>query len=314
MTRRNAHRVRRRGIALRQRGLALIVAMLVAALAAAVAVSVATAQSQWSSQVEHRRDQVEAQSIAVAGIAWARAIVEADAPGIDHLGEPWALPLPPTPVENGDVQGRIVDAQSMLNVNTIASPQHATATRQRFARLFAALGVPSSMLASLTDWVDADDVPQPDGAEDAWYMGEADASLAANGPATRIEEVANVRGMTVQAVTRMAPFVTALPEDDTPVNVNTAPSQVLAALLDGIEPGALATVVAYRTEHPFASVDDFRAHLPSGVSIIDAGLVSVDTHYFLVTVRARQGETIANARALIKRDQRSSSIVWQTIE
>lgn len=297
----------------RDRGLALIVAMLVAALAAAVAVSVATAQSQWLSQVEHRRDQVEAQSIATAGIAWARAIVQADPPGVDHLGEPWALPLPPTPVENGDVQGRIVDAQSMLNVNTLASAQHATAAQQRFTRLFAALGIPASTLASIADWVDADDTPSAGGAEDAWYLAQADASLAANGDVSRFEELAAVRGMNAQAMTRLAPFVTALP-DDTPVNVNTAPVEVLAALLVGIEPGALAALVADRKQHPFTTIVDFRAKLPSTVTVIDPDLVSVDTHYFLVFVRARQGETIANAQALIRRDAAASSVVWQTVE
>ncbi|HSC22734.1 MAG TPA: type II secretion system minor pseudopilin GspK [Casimicrobiaceae bacterium] len=296
-----------------QRGLALIVAMLVAALAAAVAISVATAQSQWLAQVEHRRDQVEAQSIATAGIAWARAIVEADAPGIDHLGEPWALPLPPTPVENGDVQGRIVDAQSMLNVNTLGSAQHASAAQQRFARLFAALAIPAPALASLTDWLDADDAAGNGGAEDAWYMAQDEPSLAANGAATRFEELSAIRGMTPQTMERLAPFVTALP-GDAPVNVNTAPSAVLSALLDGIDPAALATLVADRRLHPFARVEDFRNRLPPGVSIIDPALVSVDTHYFLVFVRARQGETIANARALIQRDASTSSVVWQTVE
>jgi general secretion pathway protein K len=297
----------------RQQGLALIIAMLIAALAAAVAVSVSTAQSQWLAQVDHRRDQVEAQSIALAGIQWARAIVDADARGIDYLGEPWALPLPATPVENGEVEGRIVDAQGMLNVNDLASAQHGALERRRFTRLFAALGIPDTTLASVVDWVDADDVPQHGGAEDAWYAAEADASLAANGPATRIEELALVRGMTAPALARIAPFVTSLPPD-TPVNVNTAPAEVLAALLDGIDSGALAALVASRGEHPFASPDDFRGRLPSGVSVIDPALVSVSTGYFLVTVRARQGETIAQARALIRRDGASSAIVWQTIE
>jgi general secretion pathway protein K len=297
----------------RQQGLALIIAMLIAALAAAVAVSVSTAQSQWLAQVDHRRDQVEAQSIALAGVQWARAIVDADTRGIDYLGEPWALPLPATPVENGEVEGRIVDAQAMLNVNDLASAQHGALERRRFIRLFAALGIPDTTLASVVDWVDADDVPQHGGAEDAWYAAEADASLAANGPATRIEELALVRGMTAPALARIAPFVTSLPPD-TPVNVNTAPAEVLAALLDGIDSGALAALVASRGEHPFASPDDFRGRLPSGVSVIDPALVSVSTGYFFVMVRARQGDTIAQARALIRRDGASSAIVWQTIE
>jgi general secretion pathway protein K len=303
----------------REQGLALIVAMLVAALAAAVAVSVATAQSQWSAQVAHRRDQVEAQSIALAGLQWARAILDADAANIDYPGEPWALPLPATPVENGEVEGRIVDAQSMLNVNNLASSQNAPAERQRFARLFATLGIAPATLAAISDWVDADDVTADGGAEDAWYRAEADGSLAANAPATRIEELAFVRGMTLPAMTRILPFVTSLPLDDhgggTPVNVNTAPPEVLAALLDGIDPGALATLVAYRRTHPFATPDDFRNRVPPGVSVIDPALVSVNTGYFLVFVRARQGDTIAQAHALIRRQNNvPSSIVWQTIE
>lgn len=298
----------------RESGLALIVAMLIAALAAAVAVSVATAQSQWSAEVAHRRDQVEAQSIALAGIQWARAILDADPRGVDYLGEPWALPLPATPVENGDVEGRIVDAQSMLNVNDFATADHAAQARQRFAHLFATLGIPATTLAAIADWIDADDIAQEGGAEDAWYESEADGSLAANAPATRVEELALVRGMNAAAMTRIMPFVTALPPQ-TPVNVNTAPVEVLAALLDGIEPSALTALVAQRNAHPFATLDDFRARVPPEVAITDPTLISVNTRYFLVFVRARQGATVATARALIFRDAAlPSSILWQTIE
>jgi len=298
-----------------QRGLALIVAMLIAALAAAVAVSVATAQSQWSAQVSHRRDQVQAQSIALAGIQWARQILAADAEAgpVDHLGEPWALPLPETPVENGVVEGRIVDAQGLFNVNNLAAG-NAASERRRFARLFATLGIPSSTLASIIDWIDADNVPQPDGAEDAWYLGQADPSLAANAPATRVEELGFVRGMTVPAMAQLVRFCTSLPVV-TPLNVNTAPLELLAASLDNIEPAQLAALVASRVAHPFGTVAEFRARLPAGASLGDEAMYSVGSRYFLVTVRARQGETVAQARALIERAEHAwPAIVWQTIE
>jgi general secretion pathway protein K len=289
--------------------------MLIAALAAAVAVSVATAQSQWSAQVSHRRDQVQAQSIALAGIQWARQILAADAEAgpVDHLGEPWALPLPETPVENGVVEGRIVDAQGLFNVNNLAAG-NAASERRRFARLFAALGIPSSTLASIIDWIDADNVPQPDGAEDAWYLGQADPSLAANAPATRIEELGFVRGMTVPAMAQLVRFCTSLPVV-TPLNVNTAPLELLAASLDNIEPAQLAALVASRVAHPFGTVAEFRARLPAGASLGDEAMYSVGSRYFLVTVRARQGETVAQARALIERAEHAwPAIVWQTIE
>ncbi|MGE5170260.1 MAG: type II secretion system minor pseudopilin GspK [Rudaea sp.] len=299
-----------------QRGLALLVAMLVAALAAAVAVSVATAQSQWAAQVAHRRDQVQAQSIAQAGVAWAREILDADRNlgPVDYLGEPWALPLPAMPVGNGVVEGRIVDAQGLLNVNNLASAKHATAERRRFARLFAGLGIPEATLASVIDWVDADDVAQPGGAEDAFYLREADRSQAASGPATRIEELALVRGMTPAALARLTRFATALPPD-TATNVNTAPPEVLAAIIDNLDPGELATLVASRAQHAFGSIADFRARLPAHASIGDEAMYTVGSRYFLVEVRARQGETRARARALIDRSPRSAAtIVWQTIE
>ena len=299
-----------------QRGLALIIAMLVAALAAAVAISVATAQAQWSALVEHRRDQVQAQSIALAGIEWSRQILDADAraTAIDHLGEPWALPLPATPVENGSVEGRIVDAQSLFNVNNLASGPHGAFEHRRFERLFDALRVQRSTLAAIGDWVDADDVAAADGAEDAWYRTAPQPGLAANMPATRIQELGAVRGMTAETLATLARYVAALPVD-TPLNVNTASAELLAASLAIPDPGQLAALVASRAQQSFASVAAFRERLPSGVALGDEAMYAVASRFFLVTVRARQGDTIAQARALIERGGNAwPRIVWQTIE
>jgi hypothetical protein len=57
---------------------------------------------------------------------------------------------------------------------------------------------------------------------------------------------------------------------------------------------------------------DFRER--AGVAIGDEAMYAVASHYFIVTVRARQGDTITRARALIARTDGTSSIVWQTIE
>ena len=51
------------------------------------------------------------QALALAGVQWSRQIMQDDARGgsIDHLGEPWAYPLPRTPLENGSIEGGIED-------------------------------------------------------------------------------------------------------------------------------------------------------------------------------------------------------------
>ena len=302
--------------ATRQRGLALIIAMLVAALAAAVAISLATAQAQWTAQVAQRRDLVQAQSIALAGVQWTRQILAMTrASPFNHLGEPWALPLPATPVENGSVEGRIIDAQGLLNVNNLAIGSAPANERQRFARVFDALQVPSATLAAIIDWVDSDAIVEPGGAEDAWYRSAPQPGLAANMPVVRVEELAAVRGVTTRVLGSLARYVTALPEN-APLNVNTAPAELLAASLDGIDAAALAALLASRTEQPFRTLADFHARLPQTATLIGGdALYTVKSRYFLVSVRARQGDTIAQARALIDCDGAAwPRVRWQTIE
>lgn len=316
MTRTRAYPDRSTASPCRQRGLALIIAMLVAALAAAVAISLASAQSQWAAQVSQRRDQVQAQSIALAGVQWTRQILDAArAAPFNHLGEPWAMPLPATPVENGSVEGRIVDAQGMLNVNNLASGSQSAPERQRFTRLFEALRVAPSTLATMIDWVDSDSIEEPGGAEDGWYQRMAQPGLAPNMPATRIEELGDMRGMSATVLGGLSRYITALP-DDTPLNVNTAPAELLAASVDGMDAAALAGLVAGRAQRPFASVAEFRQRLPAGASLIGTeSMYTTKSRYFLVSVIARQADTVAKARALVDREGSAPPrIVWQTIE
>jgi general secretion pathway protein K len=302
-----------------QRGAALIVAMLIAALAATVAISLAANQQQWFASVAQRRDQVQAQALAQAGVQWARQILFEDSrtrPQIDDLGEPWALPLPATPIEDGSIEGRIVDAQGFLNINNLASKDAPGTERIRFERLFARLGLPVAALDAITDWIHADGVTLPAGAEDAGYARQPSPMLAAKAPIVRLAELALVRGMSPETVRALSPFVAALPTNTyTPLNVNTAPPAVLAAAVTGLPDAALAGMIADRTRKPYSSVVEFRNRLPQGASIEQEQAYDVKSSYFLVTVRARQGASQANARALLKRGGGGwPTVVWQTLE
>lgn len=298
-----------------QRGAALIVAMLIAALAATVAISLAASQQQWFASVAQRRDQVQAQALAQAGVQWARQILFEDArtSQIDHLGEPWAFPLPSTPIEDGSIEGRIVDAQGFLNVNNLVGPQ-ASLERTRFERLFARLGVSVAALDAITDWIDADSVTRATGAEDAWYAQQVSPMLAANAPVVRTAELALVRGLSPEVVRALAPYVIALP-GGTALNVNTAPPAVLAAAVTGLPDAALPGLIADRARKPFASMQEFRSRLPQGASLDQETALDFRSAYFLVTVRARQGTSQANVRALVKRSGGGwPAVVWQTLE
>ena len=87
------------GLARRQRGAALLLAMLTVTLVATLA-SAALWQQWRSTEVEQaERQRVQAGWILTGALDWARLILREDARSnqnsgnADHLGEPWALPL-----------------------------------------------------------------------------------------------------------------------------------------------------------------------------------------------------------------------------
>jgi len=290
-------------------------AMLLAALASAIAVTLFADQQRWTHAVLLRRDQVQAQALAMAGVQWARQVLldaGRDKP-VDHLGEPWAMALPPIPLENGEIRGGISDATARLNINSLAAGS--AVDRARFERLFAQRGVSPDALDAIGDWIDIDDASRPAGAEDAYYTQQAVPGVTGNRPFVRIAELAAVRGMTLPALAAVEPFLAALPAG-TAINVNTASPEVLAAILNA-PANAVAQVVASREQRPFSSIQDFRSRLPKGMTLPSTDSLTVRSDYFYVTVEARQGATVARARALLHRlrpTARRPEVVWQIVE
>jgi len=304
----------------RARGAAIVVAMLLAALAATIAAALLWQQQRWAGDYERRRDQVQAQVLAMAGVQWARQILFDTTRGsnITHLGQPWAFKLPPTPIENGSISGYIVDAQSRINVDNIAASGNTpVSTGAALQRLFGVLGVPTSLLNAITDWVDADDQVTPGGgAEDPYYRAQSVPGLAANAPVRRVAELLAVRGADAPTLTRLRGFIEAV-DGPVQINVNTAPAEVLMAAIDGLDAAGAAALVATRAQTPFSSVADFRTRLQGRQLKVDETLLTVRSDWFAVTIEARQGDTLARARAVIRRSSIAGEwpiVVWQTVE
>lgn len=281
------------------RGAALVTAMLVAALAAAIVATLAAGQSQWLRTVELHRDRAQAEAIVLAGLAWTRGVLQEDArgPDIDHVGEPWALPLPATPLDGGSVEGAIVDAQGRLDINHLAGDGPAArAGRERLARLFGQAGLDGRAVEVIATGPGSGQ----GGDDDVRWLRAAEVSAAA--------------GIGEATYARLAPFLTALPVASA-VNVNTAPPEVLATLIEGLDGERLATLVAERARAPFGSLEELRSRLPPGVRLASDTALAVRSDHFLVTVRARQGVSVAQGRALLRRHGRDlPEVVWQTLE
>jgi general secretion pathway protein K len=305
--------------ALAVRGAAIVMAMLLAALAAVIAASLLWQEQLWAGEYGRRRDQVQAQALAMAGVQWARQILFENAPpSAVNLAQPWAYRLPATPIENGSIGGQITDAQGLLNVNDLALGGAAAASaRAALQRLFAELGLSDSLLDAIAAWVNYAGVAGPGGgADDAYYLAQDPPALAAHAPVRRVAELIAVRGANPAQVARLRPFVEAL-DAPTAVNVNTAPPEVLVAAIGGLDAAGAAALVASRTTTPFANLSDFRSRLNRPNVTIDETTLTVTSDWFVVSIEARQGDTVAHARALLKRSTLAGlwpTIVWQTVE
>jgi general secretion pathway protein K len=298
----------------RQRGIAIVLAMGVVALAAMAAAAIVVSQSTWARQVELTTDHLQARAVLLAGADWARVVLADDrrVSNVDHLGEPWALKLPPLPVENGELVGQIEDQQGRFNLNNLVVDGKINVVQLvHFRNLLATLGLPDELADALADWIDADSLPQPgDGAEDAYYRTRNPRYLAANLPLIDADELALVRGFGDNVRARLRPYVTALPTF-TAVNVNTAPAEVIAATIDGLDLGGAQLLVAQRDRAYFRSTDDFLRRLPRGAEA-GAADISVGSNYFLATLRVTIGGAQARGKALLARGSLGwPNIIWR---
>ena len=108
----------------------------------------------------------------------------------------------------------------------------------------------------------------------------------------------------------LRPFVAALPRF-TQVNVNTAPPEVLAAIVEGLDLDSARALVVQRDRTFFRSPADFSNRVPRGL-MVPFQDITVSSDYFMATLRVTIGEAEARGMALLAReDARWPAIVWR---
>jgi len=285
----------------RQRGAALLTAMVIVTLVATLAA--AMVWQQWRAvRVEAaERARMQAAWILAGALDWARLILREDARsgGADHLGEPWAVPLAEARLstflaadkDNTDdapdafLSGAISDAQARYNLRNLYDEGTGKV-------------VPAE-LATLKGLCDAAGV-SPDVAERlanallAASIGGSDASLMPQSVAQLVW-----LGLDADTVHRLAPYVALLPAR-TPVNLNTASREVIAARIAGLALGDAERLVQVRQRTPFKNLDEVRKHLPAAV-VLGEGQVAVGTRFFEVGGRLRMDDRVLQERSLVER-------------
>jgi general secretion pathway protein K len=301
-----------------QRGAALIMALLVVALATTLSSMMLWRQDIWLRQVETQRNLAQTRLIAGAGIAWARAVLAYDArtSSFDHAGEAWAIKVPPSSVEGGEIGGEVTDEHARWNLNNLLAGDGGSNVQEQevLRRLLRLLQLPPVLASTLADWLDKDSDTSPDGAEDAYYLALSPPYRSANRALSDVDGLRRVRGFDADVVERLRPHVTALPGYHR-VNVNTAGAMVLAALVPDLSLAEVQELVVLRKNIPFRDFVDFRSRLPRPEIVANPARLDTRSRYFSVRIRARYERTAVATEALLDRQGIDwPAIVWQKYE
>jgi len=169
----------------------------------------------------------------------------------DDLKEDWAVSAKPFHVPGGVLVGKMIDLQGRFNINSLVNgnQSESKSAQEVLKKLMFNLDLPdesdsntdvsaSGLIERVIDWIDEDDETTGiDGWEDKDYLSEDTPYRAANRLMIDTSELLLVKGFTRELLQELAPYITALPLD-TPLNLNTAPEELLNAL-DGVDGAAL---------------------------------------------------------------------------
>jgi general secretion pathway protein K len=309
----------------RQSGAAILTAMLTVVLVASLAS--ATLWQQWRGVEVEAAERSRSQSawVLVGALDWARLILREDGRkgGADHLAEPWAVPLEQARLstflaaERGNAQaaddtqeaflaGQIIDLQSRMNVvNLVQDGKLHEPSQLAFARLFELLSLPAGELTALAENLR---LAQDSGAR---QEGDAAPAPAPNAPLwpQEVDQLAWL-GVSPRSLAALRPFITLLPVR-TPVNLNTAPAEVIYASVAAFELADAHRLVTARNTTHLATLSDASKAGGNAAAQFYAEQHSVSSRFFEVRGSLQVEKTTVQEQSVVQRDGLDVKTLWR---
>jgi len=309
-----------------ERGAVLILALLIVALVAGLGIKFAGDYQLGLARAEGRWHGAQARAYSYSAEGAALRILSQDnTPNYDSPDEgTWAAEIP-VEVEGGALLISITDANSQLNLNSLARPldpnkfpleadRYDPAQRMfiRLLQLFPDIvhspDEAAGILEAVVDWIDADDNPSGNnGAENSYYLGLADPYQPANVGFRSVEELQMVRGITPDLMRALRPYITVL-NSTQGMNVNTMEPLLYRCInaSSDLKPldEATANALKPKSGEPYKEKGEFEAALSKVLSVasgIDKENLTTATDLFWLKTQADIGDQRRTARSLLAR-------------
>lgn len=251
-----------------QQGAAIITALLIVVIVATVAATLLAQQSASLTRVTRATERTQLILHANTTLEWARTALLMQQKNSTYisLAQPWAQGLVARPIETATAVGALRDAQSKFNINNLidAGGKRRDVDVEIFTRLLTALKLDGTIANAIVDWLDSDDdIANPGGAENSYYWSQRPSYRAPNRAVLTIDEIRRVKGIKGiddDIFNTLIAYVTALPTPNgerTRINVNTASSELLQAVLNTSSPEDVTELIR-RRELPYSTIEDLK--------------------------------------------------------
>jgi general secretion pathway protein K len=298
----------------RQRGVAVVTAMLLTTLAISIVASLFWQQQVQVRSMENQRLQSQTKWIQRGALDWASVILRVNNnSNYTSLDQVWATPLAETRLdqyiereriqgENFDasLSGQVLDATARYNLNNLAKGGNPDKDQVNVMRsLLTNLRLEARLAVPIAEFVAAGQqlAPVPEGTDPNTVVRPR--RTGAPMRLERVDDLLMVPGLKPEAVERLRPFVIVLPSSDTNVNVNTAPPELLAAVLPGSSLSEANSLIAQRQRTPWIDVQNFKLTWKGGVEGVEPRITAKST-YFLVQSRIRLDRAALDAESLVQ--------------
>jgi general secretion pathway protein K len=262
------------------------------------------------------RNDLQASYLAKSGVNIAISYLKYDLQNTetDNLTEDWAKSYPPLPIGEGYVKVVVEDENAKINLNEAVMEDGKIDPKiyDALSILFQRTEVDVGILNSLIDWIDPDDEPQPEGAEDNYYGSLDPPYECKNGPLDTLSELLMIKGVTDEVYEKIKGYLTIY--SNGMININTASKEVLVCLDEEIDDAIAEGIIQYREEKPFDKGEELKEVVEDDVYGRIQSIIDVKSNAFSVASTGQVERVEKVVRAVIDREEDQISYRYWRVE
>jgi general secretion pathway protein K len=301
-----------------ERGVALLLALLVLALLVALILEFDSDARREYRDAAAFRDNFKATVLTRAAVQAARAVLQQDhlrdrqtGQIYDSTTDLWAFPIDKYAIGDGFMTAQLEDERGKLNLNDLAASADPNVKKTkvlRFKRLFALLQINPDVVDAIVDWVDADDIPEPTGAESVYYQALRPSYRASNAPLQTLREIRLIKGMTPDILEKLLRYVTVYPQEgESRININTADFLVLQALDPRISQTMAGEIIQSRPFKTVQELDRVGSFAEIAKELRLLSVYDVKSNLFSARMSLTVNATTKSGAVVLQRDEATGS-------